>query len=154
MKRYAVGALCGTLAFGAALGLLIVSLQASSGRPIRIRNLADMVLALSLINIVTLAILQGPILLLIRRFGGDWVGRGAIVLAAIGLAPLGAFAAWLIFRENNETIAGFLEHIRAVPGEFVMNLVPNVVSTGVFSWWMLRHRTRVEPEAWSPKLEA
>jgi cytochrome bd-type quinol oxidase subunit 2 len=137
MKRYAVGALCGTIAFGAALGLLIVGLQAVGGRTVRLGNLADMVLALSLINMVTLAVLQGPIFLLIRRFVGDRVGPGALVLAVIGLAPLGAFAAWLMFRESNETVAGFLAYIRNVPGEFLINLAPNIASTSVFALWML-----------------
>ncbi len=91
MKRYAVGAMCGTIAFAAIYGLLIVGLQASSGRPLR--NVANLALALSFINMVVTLLLQGPILLVIRGFSGDLVGRGVIALAVVGLAPLGAFAA-------------------------------------------------------------
>jgi len=81
---------------------------------VNIRNLANLMLAPSFINMVALVVLQDPVLLLIQRFGGHSSGLVPLVSAVTGLAPLGALAAWVMFRETNET-------------------VPHVVSTSVFA---------------------
>lgn len=137
VKRYVIGALCGALAFGVTYGLLIVGFEAMRGRAIRVRSLADVVLALSAINMVILLSIQGPVLLAIRRCSTGVVRPAPAALITVCLAAIGFFAAWLMFRESNETIAGLLSYIRNVPGEFTLNLIPHTVSAGLFAAWIL-----------------
>lgn len=137
MKRYVIGALCGAIAFAVTYGLLIVGFEATRGRTIRLRSLADLVVALSVINMLILLAVHGPILLAIRRFSAGVMGPAPAALLTMCLAATSFFAAWLMFRESNETIIGLVLYIRSVPAEFTINLIPNVVSAGLFGMWIL-----------------
>ena len=152
MKRYLIGALCGAIAFAVTYGLLMVGIEATRGRTIRLGSLVDLVVALSVINVVILLAVQGPILLAIRRFSTGMMGPAPAALLTICLAAIGFFAAWLMFRGSNETIIGLVLYIRNVPGEFTINLIPNIVSAGLFAMWILSTAvTRPNADSLQPK---
>lgn len=136
-SRYLLG-LC--LAFGVlglVLGIAVVPGAIWSGRPQQLMGLVGVWVAFGLPTLALLAVVVGPLILIIRHQSGDGLTRGRAALLGAPVAPLSLLLISAVFGEPDETLGGVLSFWARLPMEFVMGALPHAAAGAAFAMWLV-----------------
>jgi hypothetical protein len=136
--RYLTGLVLAFLLSGILIAGTLVPTTILAGRRPRLHTVIDLWAFFGLIIVATLAVIVGPVILLLRRWWGANLAVGWTITAGAASGPLMMIVAWLIVRERWETLGGLLLFWLRLPMEFVIGALPNAAAGALFAWWLVR----------------
>jgi hypothetical protein len=146
MARYITGLVVAFLVFGLTCVLSVAPIALGRGQPALILQSVSMWAMFGIPNVIILAVIVGPAVLIGKRVLGprlseaSAVGFGAIA----GLSFVLLF--WLAYRETDESIVALLRFWVRVPGELLIGTFPHIIASGFFGGWLAAREQR----PWAP----
>lgn len=149
MRRYLTGLAMAFLMVGIVVTATIVPATMMAGRRPRLHTIVDVWSFFGLLTVAALALVVGPVILLLRRRLGQrlTVARAAAGGAATG--PLMLIGAWLLVRERGETFGQLLSFWSRLPMELVVGVLPYAAAGALFAAWLVRRPllTQISPDS-------
>ena len=136
MTRYLTGLGLAFLVVGVLSAGTLVFTSITAGRAPRLSTVLDVWIFFGTFTVIALAIIVGPVMLLLRRWLGLalTVGRARVVGAAMG--PLLLVPMWFVTREDYETLDNLLAFWARLPMEFVIGVLPYAAAGALFAGWL------------------
>jgi hypothetical protein len=136
MPRYLSGLALAFLAVGIVVAGTIVPATMLAGRRPSLRTVVDVWAFFGTLTVIALAVIVGPLILLLRRWLGPRLTVARATAAGAAVGPLMLLAAWFLIRERNETLGQLLSFWWRLPMEFVLGVLPYAAAAALFAGWL------------------